>query len=125
MKINHNTHNLAIAVFNAFGTDSEQAVEQTAAQAEQALQSDYKRLFDALVSGEISYFYYETMPTCARRGLVEVWTLSARPGVLVQHTTFMRVHETGELLPLSHSNIVTFSDMVKDSMPDNVEILTA
>ena len=59
IRINHNTRNLAVAVFRAFGTDSEQAAEKAAEEAENALRADYMGLFDSLVTGKVSYFYYE------------------------------------------------------------------
>ena len=122
--INHNTRNLAVAAFRAFGTDSEQAAEQAAEEAENALRADYKSLYNSLVSGQVDYFYYESEPSNAGRSLVEVWTRSSRHGVSVQRSTFMRV-PGGELIALSHHNIITFSDMVKDSIPDNVDIIAA
>ena len=122
--INHNTRNLAVAAFRAFGTDSEQAAEQAAEEAENALRADYKSLYNSLVSGQVDYFYYESEPSNIGRSLVEVWTRSSRHGVSVQRSTFMRV-PGGELIALSHHNIITFSDMVKDSIPDNVDIIAA
>lgn len=122
--INHNTRNLAVAAFRAFGTDSEQAAEQAAEEAENALQADYKSLYNSLVSGLVDYFYYESEPSKIGRSLVEIWTRSSRQGVSVQRSTFMRV-PGGELVALSHHDIMTFSDMVKDSIPDNVDIIAA
>ena len=122
--INHNTRNLSVAAFRAFGTNSEQAAEQAAEEAENALQADYKSLYNSLVSGQVDYFYHESEPSTIGRSLVEVWTRSSRQGVAVQRSTFMRV-PGGELVALSHHNIMTFSDMVKDSIPDNVEIIAA
>lgn len=122
--INHNTRNLAVAAFRAFGTDSEQAAEQAAEEAENALQADYKSLYNSLVSGQVDYFYHESEPSTIGRSLVEVWTRSSRKGVIVQHTTFLKV-PSGELLAMSHHDIISFSDMVKDSIPDNVEIIAA
>lgn len=122
--INHNTRHLSVAAFRAFGTDSERAAEQAAEEAENALQADYKSLYNSLVSGRVDYFYHESEPSKIGRSLVEVWTRSSRQGVAVQRSTFMRV-PGGELVALSHHNIVTFSDMVKDSIPDNVEIIAA
>lgn len=124
MRINHNTRNLAVAAFRAFGTDSEQAAEQAAEEAENALQADYKSLYNSLVSGQVDYFFHESEPSTIGRSLVEVWTRSSRKGVTVQRTTFLKV-PSGELVALSHHDIMTFSDMVKDSIPDNVEIIAA
>lgn len=122
--INHNTRNLAVAAFRAFGTDSERAAEQAVEEAENALQADYKSLYNSLVSGQVDYFYHESEPSNIGRSLVEVWTRSSRKGVTVQRTTFLKV-PSGELLAMSHHDIMTFSDMVKDSIPDNVEIIAA
>lgn len=124
MRINHNTHDLAVAAFRAFGTDSERAAEQVAEEAENALQVDYKSLYNSLVSGQVDYFFHESEPSTIGRSLVEVWTRSSRKGVTVQRTTFLKV-PSGELLAMSHHDIMTFSDMVKDSIPDNVEIIAA
>ena len=122
--INHNTRNLSVAAFRAFGTDSERAAEQAAEEAENALRADYKSLYNSLVSGQVDYFYHESEPSKIGRSLVEVWTRSSRQGVSVQRSTFVRV-PGGELVALSHHDIMTFSDMVKDSIPDNVEIIAA
>ena len=122
--INHNTRQLAVAAFRAFGTDLERAAKQAAEEAENALQADYESLYNSLVSGQINCFYHESEPSTIGRSLVEVWTRSSRQGVSVQRSTFMRV-PGGELVALSHYNIMTFSDMVKDSIPDNVEIIAA
>lgn len=124
MRINHNTRNLSVAAFRAFGTDSEQAAEQAAEEAENALRADYECLYNSLVSGQVDYFYHESEPSNIGRSLVEVWTRSSRKGVTVQHTTFLKV-PSGELLAMSHHDIISFSDMVKDSIPDNVEIIAA
>jgi len=120
--INHNTRQLSVAAFRAFGTDSERAAEQAAEEAENALQADYKSLYNSLVSGLVDYFYHESEPSKIGRSLVEVWTRSSRKDVTVQRTTFLKV-PSGELLAMSHHDIISFSDMVKDSIPDNVEII--
>ena len=60
IRINHNTRNLSVAAFRAFGTDSEKAAEQAAEEAENALRADYEILYNSLVSGQVDYFYHES-----------------------------------------------------------------
>lgn len=108
---------LSLSVFRANTDQEEKAAEAAYDEAQKAIEADYKPFFSALVSGEIDFFQYETGRNC------HLFTRSTRAGVAVQMTIFW--NRDGELIPLSHRNINTFSDMVREGIADNVTITAA
>lgn len=100
-EIKYNLHDLAIALFTA-DNDSSELVQLVYDDSEKMLKEDYKRLYDALVSGVIDYFLHGEKT-------VYVYTRSVRPGVTVQRSVFW--DQSGELMPVSHSDICSFEDM--------------
>lgn len=124
-RINYDIRALCLDLFRVDSLEEEQLIEQVLEDSRRMLRADYFGLYTDLLTGKIDYFYFENEPSNAGRSKVEVWTRSARPGVQVQRTAFLKVCDTGELLPMSHHDIYTFSDIEKDSMPDNVTIIVA
>lgn len=100
-EIKYNLHDLSIALLRADddGSDLAQLVYDDSVS---MLTEDYKRLYNALVSGEIDYFRHGEKT-------VYVFTRSARPGVAVQRSVFWE--RSGEFIPVSHSDIYSFEDM--------------
>ena len=100
-EIKYNLHDLAIALFTA-DNDSSELVQLVYDDSVSMLTADYKRLFDALVSGDIDYFRHG-------KKTVYVYTRSSRPDVAVQRSVFW--DHSDELIPVSHSDICSFEDM--------------
>lgn len=108
---------LSLSVFRANTDQEEKAAEAAYDKAQKAIEADYLSFFSALVSEEIDFFQYETGTSC------HLFTRSARTGVAVQMTIFW--NRDGELLPLSHRNINTFADILREGLADNVTITAA
>ena len=115
-KISYGISDLSLALFRADDSEAD-LIELVLDDTEKMIQSDYRRFFSALESGQIDSFYYES------GGSVYLYTRSARSGVLIQKTCFW--NQGGELVPLSHRNINSFADMVADGLEDMVTLKAA
>lgn len=100
-EIKYNLHDLAIAMLTA-DDDCGELMQLVYDDSISMLTADYKRLYDALASGNIDYFRHGEKT-------VYVYTRSVRPGVTVQRSVFW--DHSGELIPVSHSDIYSFEDM--------------
>lgn len=113
--INYNLRDLSIAMLRA-DDDSADLVQLVYDDSVQMLTADYRRMFDMLVSGKIDYFRHGTKT-------IYIFTRSTRPGVAVQRSVFW--DRSGDLVPVSHTDINSFSDMssgYNDFCYDNVVI---
>lgn len=115
--INYGLHDLTLALFRAEDPEEEKMISSVLDDSEKCLQSDFRRLWEMLISGKIDYFRHGEKT-------IYVFTRSTRAGVKVQRSAIW--DKSGEMIPLSHADINSFSEMVeKGFCIDNITIFAA
>lgn len=116
--INYGIKDLCIAHLRAFNDpEAEEMIFAVLSDSEKCLQADYEKLYNSLVSGKIDYFRHGEKT-------VYIFTRSTRAGVKVQRSAIW--DKSGEMIPLSHADIDSFSEMVeKGFCIDNITIFAA
>ena len=102
--ISYGLHDLTLALFRADDDGDRDLIELVLDESEKELRSDYLRLYNDLTAGKIDFFLFGDKTK-------HFFSRSTRPGVAVQASVIW--DRAGELVPLSHRDIVTFSDMVR------------
>lgn len=117
--VNFGIRDLCIAHLRAFNDpEAEEMIFAVLSESEKELQKYYESLYADLVSGTIDYFYHVSC------GVIYLFTRSARAGVQVQRSAIW--DKSGEMIPLSHADIDSFSEMVeKGFCIDNITIFAA
>ena len=109
MRVNYGISEKCLAMFEC-SEEQEERVEKEYNAARSALNSDYKKVWDAVVSGTCTYAAVKH----GRRGF-RIWTRSTRPGVVVQITSVAILEKTRTdqrlcLVALCHHDCRSFDD---------------